>query len=492
MNKKTGMPRRTSGRPFSQMPMSVVLAAAFVGAAVPLAVQATEVDWRLKATLAGVADGGRDLGLTDADDSVEGYLDVTPWVHLRFNDDWAAFGRVRLFAPTGELLQSGQDNNNVAASDEAFVALKELWIEYGGLTSYPGEALRLGRQRIRNDDTSFFDQDIDALRWIFDTTLLDADLGVGRQFDTYRTDGIDIPRAQKERAYAFGSLGWDWAARQRVGLRVVHASDDNDLPAVGAAYSDSERNTRGDQTWINVSLDNHAYDWRQIQPFSYWLSATYLLGSRDQVSGDLADPVDPENPDARVVTARDDEDVRAWAADAGLRVQLGGPVQAGVAYAHSSGGGDDPGKQYEQTGVHSNYSRFTGTRTQIYRYNDAFRPELGNLQVASAFVSVNGGVWDASLVYSNLRRPEANAPVVSDGLRVAPTEASRDLGQGVDLVLTRYFDFAHIGGDAPAYTPSDIGDSSIRLRGSWFEPGDAYGPDAKDEYRVMLEFTLWY
>ncbi|WP_051361796.1 alginate export family protein [Solimonas soli] len=495
MNKKSGTKAKSGGGKVARLPRSSwsLAAVAFVGAALPLAAHATEIDWRLKATLAGIADGGRDLGLGDADDTREGYIDATPWLHLQFNDDWAAFARVRLYAPTGELLQSGQDNNNVAASDDAFVGLKELWFEYGGLTSYPGEALRIGRQRIRDDDTQFFDQDIDALRWIFDTTLLDADLGVARQFDTYRSDGVDIPAEQRDRTYAFGSIGWDWAARQRLGLRVVHASDDNELPALGASPASGERQTRGEQTWIKVALDNHPYDWRQVQPVSYWLSGTYLVGSRDRAVEGPADPVDPANPGARVVTARSDEDVRAWAGDAGLRVRLGGPVQAGVAYAYSSGGDDDPGKQYEQTGVQSNDSRFTGTRTQLYRFNEAFRPELGNLQAATAFVSVNAGAWDASVVYNKLRRPQENAPVLSDALRVGPTVAAHDLGQGVDVALTRYFDIAHQGGgEAPAYTPDDVGDSSIRLRGSWFQPGDAYGPDARDEYRVLAEFTLWY
>src|SRR3546814_19587836 len=90
-------------------------------------------------------------------------------------------------------------------------------------------SLRLGRQRIRNDDAQFFDEDIDAARWIFNTTLLDADLGVARQFDTYRTDDVDVPVDQDQRTYTFGRLAWDWAARPRIGFRVGHANDDNQI-----------------------------------------------------------------------------------------------------------------------------------------------------------------------------------------------------------------------------------------------------------------------
>lgn len=479
------------GRAVPSLPrtsLSLAIAASF-GLLTPLAAHAMQMDWRLKATVAGVADGGRDLGLTDADNTQEAYFDTTPWLHLQFSQDWAAFVRVRAYAPTGSLLQSGDDDNNESASKKAFVGLKEAWFEYGGLTSYPGEALRIGRQRIRNDDAQFFDEDIDAARWIFDTTLVDADLGAARQFNTYRTDDIDVPLDQDQRTYTFGSLAWDWAARQRIGFRVVHANDDNHLQDAGEPIDASQRDSSDQLTWINAHLDNHPYDWQQLQPVSYWLSATYLGGGRDRNETTVLS--DPLSGQSSVVTGpRVHDDVKAWAGEAGLRVQVGGPVQAGVAYAYSSG--DDAGDgQYQQTGVQSNYSRFTGTRTQIYRFNDAYRPELGNLQAASAFVSTNAGAWDASLIYNKLRRPDADAPIVSDSLRVTPSVAAHDLGQGVDLVLTRYFDITGAGA-ATAYTPDDTGDSAIRLRGSWFDPGHAYGDDAKSDYRVVLEFTAWY
>ena len=65
---------------------------------------------------------------------------------------------------------------------------------------------------------------------------------------------------------------------------------------------------------------------------------------------------------------------------------------------------------------------------------------------------------------------------------------SSSLGQGYDVVLTRFFGgkVAHsdlLSGDEPA--------SSIRLRGSVFRPGAAYAANARKEYRVMLELVLW-
>ncbi len=340
---------------FRRKAMTLAVLAGFgaaCAAALPLAAQAVELEYRLKGTFAGVADGGRDLGLLDADDTGEGFVDFTPWVHLQFNPDWAAFVRVRGYASTGELLQPGSDDNNATVSDEdGFVALREAWLEYGGLSSYPGEVLRLGRQRIRGDDAQFFDQDMDALRWIFNTTLLDAELGVAHQFDSYRTDNVDIALTQKDRSYAFGNVAWDWSPMQRVGLRAVYAHDDNDLPDDGEAFDPRQRPWRSKQVWAGVFADNHVYDWKLDQPLSYWVSATYLGGTREVALQDTGGLF--PSPDGTPVSAgRVKEDVSAWAAEAGLRARVAGPLRAGAAYMHSSGGpASDPGSQYEQTGA---------------------------------------------------------------------------------------------------------------------------------------------
>ena len=34
--------------------------------------------------------------------------------------------------------------------------------------------------------------------------------------------------------------------------------------------------------------------------------------------------------------------------------------------------------------------------------------------------------------------------------------------------------------------------SNVRLRGSLFRPGTAYGDSLDDQYRVILETTLWF
>jgi alginate production protein len=101
----------------------------------PSTADAVDLDWTFKATAAGIADGGRDLGLLGRSDGQQGYLDVTPWLHVQFSDRWSALLRVRVFAPTDAVLVAGNDNNNVGATAQAYIGLKEAWVDYRGLTS---------------------------------------------------------------------------------------------------------------------------------------------------------------------------------------------------------------------------------------------------------------------------------------------------------------------------------------------------------------------
>jgi alginate production protein len=456
--------------------------AMLVGACVAPLVYAVEVDYKFKGTAAGVFDGGRDFGLLGANDNQHGYLDVSPWIHWQFSPSWGAFLRVHGYAASGAVLPPGNDSNNTGVNDDAYVGLKEAWIEYGGLTSYPGEWLRLGRQRIRQDDGQWWDQDIDALRWVFDTTLLKMDMGVARQFDPYRTDNIDVPVEQRDRTYIFGSLGGEWLSKQGIGVRVVHASDDNKLPEEGSTAVLDDKFSRSQLTWLGVTADNHFFDWRYPQPLSYWLSGTALFGKERRR------PVD----ELGVVGPTESENVSGWAAEGIARWRLARafPLQLGGGLTVSTGASDsDRGHQYVQTGVQSNYSRFTGTRSLIYRYNEAFRPELGNLQAVTGFASVDVGRYDASAIFNMLMRTEGDGPITANGVVVDPVTGSRRLGEGLDLVLSRYFS---VDRDLPTDESGEATSSAIRLRTSVFNPGKAYGPDAELDYRAVVELTLWY
>jgi alginate production protein len=126
----------------------------------------------------------------------------------------------------------------------------------------------------------------------------------------------------------------------------------------------------------------------------------------------------------------------------------------------------------------------------MHRFGEAFRGELSNLQVATAFTSWQMGEdYDASVVYHRFWRVDDNQDVGQSGI-IAPLEdGEKDIGQEMDLVVTRYFK----QGLLPASMAEHLDERSalVRFRGGVFKPGDAYasGTDSL-MHRAFVDF-IW-
>lgn len=449
-------------------------------AAIPAAALETDFSFKLKA--AGLWEGPRDLGLLGRDETTEAYLDVQPALHLQFSPNFASYVRVQGFAPTGRVVQR---ENTEPVRTKAYGQLRELWLEFGGITTYPGEVLRLGLQRVRDPDGLWYDRDIESVRWIFDTTLLQAQLGVAQQFETYRTDNNDLPGSQKDRAYAFAGISGQWLPRNYAGVRVAYAGDHGDAPAAGATLQPDDKLEDRRYTWAGVHFHNGYYALESDNWFAYWAEVVGLFGSQEDV---VLDPLTGTPTGATTA-----DDVRAYGGDAGARVRVSQsfPLQIGAHYALGQGGrkGGDS-RTFRQTGLQSNRSRFTGTRSIIHRFNEALDADLQNLSVITAYLSLPIGRWDASLVGHRFRRDDSEENISVSGIDVDPLTgpgASNDIGDAADLIVTCYFD--RRGNE---HTPGEDVRDNVRLRGSAFRPGDAYGSGLDDQFKVTLETTLWF
>jgi len=449
---------------------------------------AQQIDYAVRSTGAFLTDGRRDLGLAGEDTSGAFYLNVAPRVVVELNRSWSGYARARVFLPTDRIAANVSDERDDTRPARSFAGLNEFWIQYTGLTSYPGEALRIGRQRIRQSGNEWWDQDADAIRWVLDSTLLSVDLGAAHQFSMYRTDAPSVPREQRDRTYFFGTLSADWLPEDRIGLRVTHAADDLDLPAIGTDVSADEKLQDARLTWLGLYAHNGFFDIRANERrLAYGAEVTHLSGSQTVAQREANG----------VISGHVAQDVRAWQASAGVRWQpfIRMPVRVGAAYTYSEGGErNGRSTQFQQTGMQSNASYFTGVQTLIDRYDETLQPELGNLLVASGFVAVRGLDNEAGVVYSNLQRDSVNSPIVTRNVIVAPQVPSRDIGQGVSLVFTHYFDREmrrqRLLDRGDAFTAPERR-STVSLHASVFEPGAAYGPDARTDYRAQLEVNLW-
>tara|TARA_R110000850_G_scaffold91742_32_gene194956 strand:- start:41482 stop:42885 length:1404 start_codon:yes stop_codon:yes gene_type:complete len=439
----------------------------------------TGLETDFKVRLGGFAEGERDLGAGNTESTEEGFLDGQAVLHWQFSPKASVFFRGQGFVPTDELVITDE---NAPRNSDSYLGVRELWADYRGLTSFPGEVIRVGLQRLRDPDGQWFDRDIESIRWIFDTTLLQGDLGVAESFRTWRTDGSEIPTTDRDRAYLYGRLGSQIRPGHFVGARAIHGFDHSDPAEEAASNRADPKLDRRQYTWVDFYAHSNYYAETEKPGFSYWVDLSVLSGTREDYQG----------PTATSPAFVGSDSVLGWSGDLGLRWRLptAYPIQVGGALAYGSGSDDgQQNNRYEQTGLHSNRSRYTGTRSILYRYNEAYQPDIGNMRVGSVYASIPQERWDASFVHHWFTRNETRQGVITDGIDVQPLPGLEDLGEGNDLVVAWYF-------GAPRTTTlaneSEDNRSSLRLRASQFSPGRAYGSDVDDQYRVTMELTLWY
>ncbi|MEW5511660.1 alginate export family protein [Pseudomonas asiatica] len=467
-----------------------------------LAEMTAEKNFGLDVKITGQSEDDRDLGTRSGGDVSGLGLDLRPWVYGE-RGNWSAYAMGQAVTATDTIetdtLRQNDDGTSTDTAadgreqDKSYLAMREFWVGYSGLTAYPGEQLRFGRQRLRSDDGMWRDTNIEALNWTFDTTLLKADLGVAQRFSEYRTDLTELAPEDKDRTHLYGNVATQWTPGHWVGVRAHHTHDGGSLKNPGETVDALDKTRTGDLTWLGLEANSDAYNWRNDHTVNYWGSVTWLTGDRDTLSSQVVG-------DETVATGKQSGDVNAWATDLGIRLRLDPQWQVGAAYARGSGGGGDDGSSnYEQTGLESNRSNYTGTRSRVHRFGEAFRGELGNLQAATLFASWQlRDDYDASFIYHKFWRVDGNQNIGSSGINAVVNDngvnrplvdGEKDLGQEMDVVVTKYFK----QGLLPASMSQAIDEPSalVRLRAGVFKPGDAYGKEADSYMHRAFVDVIW-
>ena len=481
------------------MSAGLSLSLSLLSASVALAADLTDTkNFGLEVKITGQAEDDRDLGTRGGGDVNGLGLDLRPWAYGE-RGDWSAYVMGQAVTATDTIetdtLQKADDDNSSdkRQPDKSYLALREFWIGYKGFTPYPGEQLRFGRQRLRNDDGQWRDTNIEALNWTFDTTLLRANLGAAERFSEYRTDLSELAPRDKDRLHIFGDISTQWTPGQWVGLRAHHTHDNGTLKTGSEQVDSLDKTENGDLTWVGLEANSDAYNFRNTNTVNYWASLTGLSGHRDSTSPSSQNGV-------TVAGDKSHDNVNGWATDLGLRLRLDPNWQVGAAYARASG-------DYEQNGLESNRSTYTGTRSRLHRFGEAFRGEMNNVQSGTLFGSWQlRDEYDASLVYHKFWRVDGNKPVGTTGINpventfnaedgVASStslplmDGKKDLGQEMDLVVTKYFK----QGLLPAALSQSIDEPSalVRFRGGVFKPGDAYGSNVDSYMHRAFVDVIW-
>lgn len=435
------------------------------------------VDFSTDAKLSAISEGDRGLGLVPGKDtsSNELGLDIKPeWV-WQLSPHWRSKLRLQAFGATGQVDISDEIGGAETTTD-GFIGLREAWLDYNGLSSYPGESIRFGRERLKEDTGLWWDDDLTLVRWIFNTTLLDTTVGLANKVSEARTDISELNKDEQDIARVFASTRWQWRKGHYLTFLTTHAErygDEQDL-AADPENGFPDRVTES-LTWAGLRADKAYFDWHSASTFQYLVSVGAVAGEDARIASDSS---------TQLGYTREDRDVSGWAADLGLRAQLAENPRwvVGIQGAIASGG-DEKGKSdaFRQTQMESNRSRFTGTRSLVARFGEAFQPEWSNIKVATLYTAVSDrDTWDANLLYHRYWMSDAGGTVYSDLVEPGFVGTSDDLGQSIDLVLGYY----GIRG-ASSWTSFDA-----RLRAGVFLPGDAYGDNADNaRHRVVLDVT---
>ncbi|UZE96310.1 alginate export family protein [Alkalimarinus alittae] len=441
-------------------------------------------EWGVSTQFSYRWDDDRYLGLKPNGDTNEFQINLKPWIKAELNEDWRFFTELQAFAATDV---TEIDSDQGGGSSDGFLGAREFWFDYKGITSYPGETLRLGLQRIREDDGIWWDKNIESIRWIFDTTTFFAFAGVAQQFYQYRTDENELSDSDKDQLNLFTTLSWQWQPGHHIGSRVLYKNVDADPEAVGQTASQDDLNNlaRGDFYWFGLNTKSDYFNYRSEENIHYYAELTWL-----HFDGDNATLSPGSQPST--IAGYQSETADNVAIDLGLRWKLpvAPRVHLGAAMAMGSGGnGSDKPNSFVQTGLQSNRSRFTGTRASFHRFNEAYRAELTNLQVATLYGTLaDPSQFDLSVVYQYFQRDNADQGVVASGVSAPLVNGSKDLGHGVDIVTSYYFRQI-----LPLVNWRFERDAYARLRASTFKPGDAYGNDADSlKYRITMDVSFQF
>ncbi len=127
---------------------------------------------------------------------------------------------------------------------------------------------------------------------------------------------------------------------------------------------------------------------------------------------------------------------------------------------------------------------------------------MANVETGSLFASWQmNEEYDASLIYHKFRRVDGNTGIGGSGINAVndnrdgtfsslPLEdGSKDLGQEMDLVVTKYFK----QGLLPASLSQSFDEPSalVRLRAGVFKPGDAYQSNVDSYMHRAVVDVIW-
>jgi len=341
--------------------------------------------------------------------------------------------------------------------EESYLELDQAWLFASRLFD-SDVSLQLGRQRYSEKRQWWWNERLDALRLYFVRGQVLGEISVAEEFSSKRTDLGHTAPLHKDVLRVFGDLVWQWSEKQNLTLFFMSQFDHSGLERSGETVWHERRDkSDADLSWVGGRAMGK-FKLATGYKFGYWLDAAMVTGRETLVD---FDSVGSRMDRAGSRTTRS---VLGWGMDAGLTWYTKLPLEPyfTVGYAYGSGdahGGSGTDTGFRQTGVHDNKIKLGGSQRFRY-YGELFRPELANLEIATAAIGFPLSEDSAvDLLFHHYRQPNPADSVRDGRIKADPTGISGDLGEEVDLVVS-LDEWKHF---------------QVQLTGAVFRAGDAYG-----------------
>lgn len=363
--------------------------------------------------------------------------------------------------------------NDDPNKDEKFLELRELYF-HQRMSDY---ALRIGRQRLREERSLWWNSDNDLIRLFYKKDGDSGFIAAGEDLASYRTDRHE-DGDDESRFRVLGEYRYQYASDHFLEPRFIAEYDHSDARETNdivSARAVDEEDING--LYFGVRAKGKLY-----QKWHYRSDIIALVGSQDsQNYSKIA------NTDEYRAGAKSEQNLRAWAMDTDVKYTIHDDIFIKAGYAFASGdkdGGTDT--EFRQSGLESGSSRSDLERQTQRNYGEVFRPELSNMHILTAGVSYNPTQrLTVGTNYFYYRQVELADDVRSSGITANPNNKDKTLGHEVDVGATYYLQ------DSDKDEDTFLDKASVRMVGGMFIPGAAYdeGND-NPSYRLFTELRL--
>jgi alginate production protein len=315
----------------------------------------------------------------------------------------------------------------------AFLERGEMWIVSEDIAG-TGISIDLGRLDFEDDRRWWWDEELDAVRVIWETERTEVALALARELFSARSDQSFVEPEHEGVLRVIGEASWDWRPNHALELFLVYQDDRSSSERPEEVFrQEREDDEDARLTWVGARLMG-AHEAGRAGLLGYWLDTGFVSGEeRFAEFEDLSRR-------RSVVEETLSRDVQGWGLDLGASWMFARPYEPRIHAGYALGSGDSSPEEgsdrsYRQTGLEENEAGFGGVE-RFNSYGVLLAPELSNLQVWT----VGAGLSllrssSLDLVYHYYRQVDA-APFLRDARIDLPlTGRDTDLGHEVDLVL---------------------------------------------------------